>query len=335
MSAEHEDLLTPISNAEQNPNESDEEVSLTSTFRELLGSDSATMDYQSAARCVTMLIQRLDPTLDLSRLLRWVVVEDIYEGAEQLAAELGREIRLTKTENSTSGGRIVETAEGSILLLPESTLRYLIDGPEGMAHFTINLLHHELCHVHDEAVRKSMPGWHDQMTGRPLTNRMLGPMIWLWDEYSANRRSTKTIQPAVEQHQFELVVKEYPTARENVAEAIESWRDHGDMGRLFSELTSSFGHLFKLLGYSLGSAAGRGISLEQFDPVSYQFLRETWLASLLEEESIEQLNVLYETFGNWTGIEVFDEFAETCRLTFWDAGIHIYANHDNLRAEII
>lgn len=334
MGAEQEESLN-TSDAGHGPHKDNDAPSMMAMFRELLGTDSVSMDCLLAASMITRLVQGMDPTLDLSRLLRWVVEEDIYEAAERLSVELEQDIRLTKTENSVSSGRIIETEQGSILLLPASIFRNLIDGPDSMVQFTINLLHHELCHVHDEAVRRSMPFWNDHMIGRPLTNRMIDLMIPLWDEYSANRRSVKTIQAGVEKLQFELVVTEYPSVRDEVADAIESWREHGDMGHLFSELMPPFRHILKLLGYVLGSAAGRGIRLEEFDPLSYGYVRGTWLASLLETESIEQLDTLYQTFGKWSGIEVFDQFAETCRLVFWDAGIHIYAGYDNLKAEII
>nr|WP_315222461.1 hypothetical protein [uncultured Duganella sp.] len=337
MSAEHEKLTSPMSpvtaDIQVEANDNDPEP-LTSVFRELLGNDSSNMDYELAGRIIVNFAQKSDPTLDLSRLLRWEIAEDIYEAAERLSAELGQSITLTKTENSVSGGRIIHTADGAIILVPASTLRNLVDGPDGMAQFALNLLHHELCHVHDEAVRKSMPGWKDSMVGLPLTNRMIDIMILLWDEYSANRRSISTTQPVLEKMQFELVVAEYPRVNAEISQSIESWREHGDMRRLFSELSSSFGHMFKLLGYALGSSAGRGVSLEQLDPVSYRFLRGTWLASLLEDESVEQLNTLYESFGNWSGIEVFDDFAETCRLAYWDAGIQIFASQEGLTANI-
>lgn len=337
MSAEREEPTLPMPTVmEDSQAEANDEApkSLTSSFRHLLGSDSANMDYELVTRYITMLVQQMDPKLNLSRLLRWEVAEDIYEAAEKLSVELGRAIALTKTENSVSGGRIIETADGAIILVPASTLRNLIEGPDGMAQFTLNLLHHELCHVHDEAVRKSMPGWKDSMVGLPLTNCMIDIMILLWDEYSANRRSISTSQPVAEKMQFELVVTEYPLVHAEIIQSVESWQNHGDMRLLFSELSSSIGHIFKLLGYALGSSAGRGVSLEQFDPVSYKFLRETWLASLLEDESVEQFNTLYETFGSWSGIEVFDDFAETCRLVYWDAGIQIFATPDGLTANI-
>lgn len=308
--------------------------SLTGAFRKLLGSDSSKMDLGLAASCVTMLVQDMDPTLDLRRLLRWEVSEDIYKAAARISTELGREVTLTKTENSVSGGRTIETNEGVIILVPASTMRSLVDGPDGVAQYALNLLHHELCHVHDYAVRKAMPGWKDQMSGLPLTNRMIGIMILLWDEYSANRRSVSTSQKLVEQAQLELVVNEYPRVNEEIVSSIEAWRNHRDMRQLFTELADSFGHLFKLLGYVLGSLSGRGISLQEFDQASYDFLRQTWLASLLEAESIEQLNTLYESFGSWSGIEVFDDFAETCRLVYWDAGIQIYATPHGLTADI-
>jgi hypothetical protein len=330
MNDEHEEQTSLSSTAEQRSGEQGNAQegaaeSITSMFRDMLGNDSSKMDFDLTTRLITMLAQRVGPPLDLNRLVRWEVAEDIHEAAERLSTELGQEIHLTKTENSVSAGRVIHTDAGCIVLVPAASLRQLIDGPDGAAQLTINLLHHELCHVHDEAVRNAMPGWPGPAEEvAPLTNFMVAVMIWLWDEYSANRRSAKTALRGLEQAQFELVAKEFPRAQAEIDEAIRSFLIHQDMSRLTPQLTSSFGHLFKLLGYALGSSAGRGETLEQLDPASYGFLRETWLASLLSEESVSQLNTLYETFGTWSGLEVFDEFAETCREVYWDAGVQIH-----------
>lgn len=68
--------------------------SITATFRQMLDNDISAMNYQHAAELVQTLVQQMGPSLDLSRLLRWEVAEDIFDLTDRLSAKLGEKITL-------------------------------------------------------------------------------------------------------------------------------------------------------------------------------------------------------------------------------------------------
>ncbi|HYD62632.1 MAG TPA: hypothetical protein VEC35_19915 [Noviherbaspirillum sp.] len=324
--------MTVDEKAVPNDNETPGE-GITELMRSMLGSDPAALDYNLAVQIVIALIKRLDHTLDLSELKSWKIVDDLEAGANELSAIVGRSIVLTKTEASAAIARVVHTDSGSIILIAASVFRKLVEGPDTEVHLSINLLHHELCHIHDAGVRKSILWYQGRVEGDIITMTMLPILIRLWDEYSANRRSTPTIPSWFEQAQAELLIDEWSRVRHAVVLLIKEYRLHGDMDSLLSAVASQLGHLFQLAGYIFGTAAGRNKTLEESVPEAFCILRESWLAPLMLAGP-ESLAMLYDSFGSWSDVSVFDDLAEVCRLVFEEAGLHISRFEDRLYIDV-
>ena len=228
------DLFTPIVPPDQDTMQQDESV--TGLMRTLLGSDPDTLDCHAAAEIVVMLVKQLDPTLDLTDMAGWKIVDDLSVGAQELSEEVGLEINPTNRELGSATARVVHTEKGSIVLVESSLFRNLITGPEGDATLAINVLHHELCHVHDAEVRKRMPWWQGKVGDDLRMRVLLPPLVRLFDEYSANRRSIKTIPSWFEKAQTKLLAREWKNIRNTVSAAVQCYHARQDIHRLMAEV---------------------------------------------------------------------------------------------------
>jgi hypothetical protein len=167
----------------------------------------------------------------------------------------------------------------------------------------VHLIHHELCHAHDHAIRRSSGArFLHQEKFSALRLRMFPLAEKLWSEYHAERRSTGTI-PGQSQ-QAPLLIEFMPIFLGDISSAIAQYRMHGSIPRLLDEVSARVCALLAFAGYVLGDLAGTRSEPAMLHPdlpglIATPPLRDLW------QPLLEALDELYQSQGCWESSVAF------------------------------
>jgi hypothetical protein len=200
-----------------------------------------------------------------------------------------------------------------------SALRNPNDPNYGFAVYT---LAHEASHVHDLARQdRAYPG----VFGQPIRDNRNAVLFSIaqssWEEYIASLLSASWASPNQTEYFESTFCKVLTGIRERSNAHIRDFRTHTDVNKLIRELVDEYGDALKYGAYLLGHLEGLGEMLPKAAPKADTILQElSWFSPLFEKFSAN-LRILYEAYGGWSGLEVFDPLKNTIQEVFKAAGI--------------
>ena len=193
----------------------------------------------------------------------------------------------------------------------------------------LHLLHHELCHVHDN--NKQIDAFNGIMLrhiykGKDLHIRPLAELCWA--EYIANFLSSTTAK----EHWIEIMTESLSDAIKRTKQKIDSkileYRTHSDLDKLLGEFHRHGGYLLRVAAHTLGYMDGLNEPLEKLSERAVESLSGSYFESTWEsiQVSLRQMRLSYP--DGWAGIDIFDILADAIENYFGEMGFYLSSTED-------
>lgn len=189
---------------------------------------------------------------------------------------------------------------------------------------TLHLIHHELCHVHDD--NKKIDAFPEVILkqsyeGKDKYVRSLAEIFW--SEYIANRLSSSTASISFATAMTVNLTDAIPRTKLLVNQEIRAYRRHADLNRLLDYFEHHGDFLPKAAAYACGYLDGLGISLRELSAEAEEMLNgsyfeQTWGAMRIA------LTEMYSSYPElWTSMSVYDPLAAAIEAYYGEMGLFL------------
>lgn len=272
-------------------------------------------------------VRAVDATLDLSSVAGWYVEEDYAVALAALSREVGREVTATANAEGSGCAMVVHGHDGEHVALSLQLVLGIFCKDEALKTLCLNILHHELCHVHDGAVQRlNLLGEYPQPGSLRGWPQWLFPFAQdIWAEYYADRRAYPSLRDSEGYHlqSLEAEVRRFPSA---IQHAFRDLKVDDDASKAFTKVWAIVGgvapcleNLCKHLGYVMGTLAAKGSHPGEsaLACAGEPWLRDAWVT--LEQH----LDHMYRTHGRWPGIGVYQPLTAAVESMLANAGMSL------------
>lgn len=182
----------------------------------------------------------------------------------------------------------------------------LLEDDEALRTQAIYTLCHEAAHVHHESKwYQAFPDKHGTPIAEPgKISILLSAMFSAFSEYAVCR-TTATIRPeSVSDYETGFIgaIDHTFSVRTERMRAYLLSRNHQ---RVLDEMSALFGELVKLSSYLLGHLDGLEAEMKERAVTAYGCLQQHPALQAVLEDIHEELKILWETEGKWSGFEAF------------------------------
>lgn len=295
----------------------------------------------NAVASVLRALIKADQRFDLRRMHRVIITTDFAgELAEQSKATVsGNAIGYTNEEYAQAVAKVLLLPRGSeIEILPIFNAHLLVpltqDTESDDFRFTLHLLHHEFCHVHDD--NKKLDAFPEvwlkhRYSGKDIFVRPLAEVCW--SEYAANRMSASTATETAISNMTGSLASAIERTKSEINRAILAYRRHGDLNNLMTVFGRHGEFLPKSAAYVLGYMDGLDKSLEALSPTT-----STPLTNSYFEESWNEIHAalrhMWEVYPTgWGKMSVYDDLAGALENYYATMGL-ILSTTDDGRAYV-
>jgi hypothetical protein len=205
---------------------------------------------------------------------------------------------------------------------------------QGLFRHSLHMLHHELCHVHDD--NKKIDAFHDSMmkasyTGKDNYTMPLADSVW--SEYIANKMSSSTADMDFIISIINSFAEAIDRTKSLINQEIVSYREHADLKRILNILQRHGDFLIKSAAYTLGYIDGMNKPLSEFstkaaEVLSGSYFEKTWDAM---HKVLQEMLKLYPL--EWNGLKVYDALAVVIEEYYLELGF-IISDMDDSRVYI-
>lgn len=195
----------------------------------------------------------------------------------------------------------------------------------------LHLMHHELCHVHDDNKKlDAFPNvWlRHYYTGKDTYIRPLAEVCW--SEYAANRMSSISAPDACVSAMTDSLAGAIQRTKSEVNREILSYRFHRNLTGLLDTFQRHGEFLPKAAAYVLGYMDGLQAPLDKLAPdVAEQlcgsYFEETWNAMRI---AVEEMWRIYPS--GWNDLSVYDHLAQALENYYATMGLILSTTEDGL-----
>lgn len=281
------------------------------------------------------------PWLSFEGLEEVVFHNDLEAGIAE-ATEPGQRVMQPTREVAGQGrGMLVTTPTGCKLVMHGSIAVALRSSDVEQAMYAANVIRHELCHVHDDRVRRALAARDDvryelalgAIYTRSAMEQRFYPMVRsMWAEYFANKHSHGPA--AGEGYEFDLLGAAVQSVKEDVRQAILAYRtSDGQLDALLEVAEQKMRFLAQCVGYAAGRLAGLGVSLETRDPALHKLLVAAKLDDKFEE-AYRVLEALDAAYPDWESFWDVSKLQEVCVLMMQSLGLHYRPHGDGCYVDV-
>ncbi|MGE8207464.1 hypothetical protein ACQKP0_23545 [Heyndrickxia sp. NPDC080065] len=194
---------------------------------------------------------------------------------------------------------------------------------ENLKQNSIHYIHHEFCHVHDDYEKYRAFGVIDLEEAFFNSSDKVSQVAYahadlIWSEYIATKLSAPS-KPENHDIYVESLLSLIPNTKKQCEEEIKAYRADGNIDKLFGEIQLSTSQLLKVTAYFIGYCHGYNIDppTEMNDFVEqYTYLDGVW------GELPDKLNKLYESYGTWDDVKVFNQLADMVLILWGNLGVY-------------
>ncbi len=265
--------------------------------------------------------------LDLERLEAVTIAFDYADALAEIDRGSFKQV-LTPTHDELAVGVAIAAPvlrDGkpySHLVLNAGVVSFLRIPEDPNFNLALHILAHEAVHVHDLLYQdRAYPGVFGQPI-RDMRDSVLFEIARIcWEEYIASLKSA-SYAPMNQTANFEeTFCSALRGVRERGNTSIRQFRYHGDVTRLIRELSRDYGNALRYGAYLLGHVEGLGKTLEEAAPRATATVRSlSWFSALFERFSAN-LKTMYEAYGRWSGLKVFEPLQGTVHDVLKAAGV--------------
>lgn len=275
--------------------------------------------------------------LDMRRLIRVIITNDFRAEISTFSSERGKAIDFTDRNDALCVGKVLcERAEDDFaitLVLDNRIVAFLLNEDQEACRYAFHLLHHELCHVHDDNVQMDL--LKDVFLTKQWTGvaGYTGPLAeLLWSEYFATRTSAGSASPRNVNDQIDLLRGAVMTIKPTIDQLILSYRYGGTVDLLLEGALPHAKFLLRSAAYILGYLDGPLKSMHDVPHTVSSFIEGSYFQPIWVRLT-DELRSLYSAYPNWNGLGVYDgltkivkEYLEVLGLEFRDIPGGVYVN---------
>jgi hypothetical protein len=268
-----------------------------------------------------VLMRRQHPWLNFSALDSIVFHHDYPQALRDLSERAGREFHAT-TETSGVGLAMVVHMDDRCVTVLDAGIALGIAQSEDQSQrrLCIDLVMHELCHVHDYG-RKSALLTHEflkrKMEG--LEGCSFAAAESAWNEYFANYYCTSNISnPDLYPKYLAEVI---PDVVEEVKSAIRDYRLHHRLEDVVALSQQKVRFIFQCFGYAAGRLAANRVTLGDVAPESVEALKAAGLSNVWRAVVVE-LQRLDSCRDAWTSFDELKSLMDLVLQTYGALGMH-------------
>lgn len=294
----------------------------------------------NAVATVVRTFKEADDYLDFRRMHRIVVTADFAgELAELSAATVSGNITTyTNEDYAVAVAKVMilpRDEEFEILPIVNANIAAALaqEDPENfdkeLFRSALHLLHHELCHVHDD--NKKIDAFKSHMlrtryTGKDMYIRPLAEVCW--SEYIATLLSSSTAGQNDIAGMTGSFAEAIKRTKQEINKEIISYRYHGDLMKLLGAFGRHGEFLAKAAAYTLGYVDGLGtslaeLSIEASETLSGSYFEPTWKAM---HSSFRKMFKIYP--DGWQDLAVMDDLALSIENYYAEMGLILSTTED-------
>lgn len=193
----------------------------------------------------------------------------------------------------------------------------------------LHLLHHELCHIHDN--NKQI----DAFNGIMLRHRYVGKDIYIrplsevcWSEYIANFLSSPTANNEWISIMAGTLADTIERTKKQMDEEILEYRYHGDLDKLLSLFQTHGGFLLKTAAYNFGYVDGLNMSFEELSDKAFKYLSGSYFESTWNamQSALRIMRGIYP--DGWKNLSVFDGLSDVIENYWAEMGFYLSSTDD-------
>lgn len=186
----------------------------------------------------------------------------------------------------------------------------------------INLLHHELVHVHEYEMLKMLKFDHKSKSINSLDNLLREFSQNIWSEYFACRLASATCTENNIKSEVENLLIQIKKVENKVKEEIIEYRSHGKINILVPIINERVDLLLKYTAYLHGKLYRFGDSRAELVIVINDILKDTILFGVWANIG-NDLNTLFNNFPKWEDDGVFDCLNENVKIVMNKLNIYL------------
>lgn len=204
----------------------------------------------------------------------------------------------------------------SVILDGSLVSNLFLDDEKDLRQQAIHLIHHELCHSHDENLKSEMMGVEAVLKDRGNLEELSKIHAdSIWSEYIANRYSSYTM-PGNHDLYAPYLIKMIAEIKDLNDNFISKYREHGDINQLFGEIQIHTAKLLYYTGTVLGYIHGHEWKETKAKQIIDKTIAETYFAEMWNKIE-KELSYLHEIYGSWEGYDQFKTLGD-CVLQMWN-----------------
>lgn len=268
--------------------------------------------------------------------LEAVTIADDYAGAlAQVDRGFKTERTLSATNDDFGNGLAMAVPvlrDGQLkthIVIHSNFLRVLVLPENEMRGTAIHTLAHEAAHAHDHLIEsRNFPSLYGTFIPDYKEGRLFNLAHMCWNEYIACRLSWSWGTDTYCKEYSDMLCSMLSTARERGNTALDLYGEHRDIMKAEGELVDAYAALLTRASYLVGHVHGLGRTVEESAPEFYQLVNETpWFRPDFEQYEAN-MKVLYDNYGKWPGIEVFEPLKLTFETVLNAGGMFYYRAPD-------
>lgn len=284
--------------------------------------------------------KEVDSELDFRRMHRIVVTTDFAGELTELSAATASGNSITHTNEDYA------IAVAKVMIIPRGdefeivpVVNANIAAPlaqEDQENFdrelfrsALHLLHHELCHVHDD--NKKIDAFASDMLrtryrGKDMYIRPLAEVCW--SEYIATLLSCSTAGENDVNGMMESFADAVSRTKPLIDEEILSYRHHADLMKLLEAFGRHGEFLAKAAAYTLGYVDGLGKPLDELSKEASEALSGSYFESTWESMHATLRNMLKVYPDGWQDLTIMNELAGAIERYYADMGLILSTTED-------
>lgn len=290
------------------------------------------------------LMSQLAQGLEITSLKNIIIAEDFKTELFKFQKSKGLREECTENEVGVAGGKVVSYFQNGELeiciFLHQAVFGLLFSEKSEDVLNGIQIMRHELCHVHDTYLKS-------KMLSADFINYNERDFEWalrlhadhIWSEYIANRLSkTKVNLNGIEiniptlvslKQDISLLIESIFKVEADAQSSIRAYRTHRDIIRLYKEIQESSSFLLGMMGRVYGLLC----IYNDFLDVINEGIRDAY-ASEIWMLLCRSLNVLDSKYPMWCGEQEFDDLSQVVLRTWNILGIFPKATDKGLYIDV-
>lgn len=281
----------------------------------------------------------LFPDLNLSSLESIIIPDDFGKELIQFQKEKQLRSGFTNNDGYLAVGKLmsyIKDGEFNTSMFLDPRIVFLLFDEQSNQN-SIHIIHHELCHVHDDDEKYCVFGVTDPEEFFSQTEDKVRQVLYahadlVWSEYIATRLSAHS-KPEDHDMYAETILDLLPKTISECKDEIASYRLHGDISKLFGDIQLATSLFLKTTAYFIGYCHGFNqeisVELNKFIRVNYSYLADVW------EPLHTHLQEMYSSYGRWNDIYVLEDLAEIVNRLWVNCGINIENQNGRLFVSVL